>query len=800
LLPFCPILKFAEMTYSFFTQSMKRLALVILQFFLFTTGFSQSIHGKVSNTRNEPLSGVTVHLLNTNLGTMTDNEGSYQLHDLKPGTYRVQVSAIGFATIEQIVSITDDENLTDFQLTEAATQLDDVIVTAQKTEEEIQKVPLSVSAISSVKVQQYRMWSSKDITAVVPNLFSSNPGDNRNVTSIRGITSTSYDPSVTTYVDGVNQFSLDTYIAPLVDVERIEVLRGPQGTLYGRNAMGGVINIITKQPDSRTSGFSEINLGTYGQQRYTAGVRMPLVKDKLFLSVSGLYEQSNGFYTNEYDNSHFDKKHSLVGNYYLRYIVSPSWVFTLNLKHNENRNGGTFPLSYDAISNPFKVNQNSVTTMVDNVFNGSFSASYAGRVFNFSSQTTYQSNWRYYKQPIDGDFSPIDGVTIINNYGKAWNKVKAWTQEFKFTSPALESKVKWTGGIYLFHQDNPSKQATHFGNDAAFIDPNAIPNSSLINTSTGRSTGFAFFGQTTYSLSKKLDLISGLRYDFERKKLSVKGEYEASNALFTTRPDTAASADFAAISPKVGLSFRASGQSHLYFNYSRGFRTGGLTPLSSDPSQPPLFAYQPEYSNNLELGIKENLFEHKLRLSTTLFYIRATDVQVPTLVLPQAVTITRNAGELESKGVEAEVSATPLPHLQLDYNFGYTDARYTSLTLSKNGAEANLKGNHQLFTPNNTSMLAIQYDLNLNASHTVKLIGRFEWMHLGDLYFDLANTIRQSGYNLLNARVGVTVKDWELFLWGRNLSDTRYISYAYDFGAAHLGDPQNIGISLRKNF
>jgi iron complex outermembrane receptor protein len=138
--------------------------------------------------------------------------------------------------------------------------------------------------------------------------------------------------------------------------------------------------------------------------------------------------------------------------------------------------------------------------------------------------------------------------------------------------------------------------------------------------------------------------------------------------------------------------------------------------------------------------------------------------------------------------------------LQLDYNFGYTDARYTSLTLSKNGAEANLKGNHQLFTPNNTSMLAIQYDLNLNASHTVKLIGRFEWMHLGDLYFDLANTIRQSGYNLLNARVGVTVKDWELFLWGRNLSDTRYISYAYDFGAAHLGDPQNIGISLRKNF
>ncbi|WP_315816025.1 TonB-dependent receptor plug domain-containing protein [Paraflavitalea speifideaquila] len=124
----------------------------------------------------------------------------------------------------------------------------------------------------------YRLWNTKDITAIVPNLYSADPGDNRNVTSIRGITTTSYDPAVATYIDGVNQFGLDTYISQLSDIERIEVLRGPQGTLYGRNAMGGVINIITKQPGNHLTGFAEANMGNYGQHRIAAGIRTPLIK------------------------------------------------------------------------------------------------------------------------------------------------------------------------------------------------------------------------------------------------------------------------------------------------------------------------------------------------------------------------------------------------------------------------------------------------------------------------------------------------------------------------------------------
>jgi iron complex outermembrane receptor protein len=208
-------------------------------------------------------------------------------------------------------------------------------------------VPLSISAISSRQVNEYRLWNNKELTAIVPNLYSANSGDDRNVTAIRGIATTSYDPAVTTYIDGVNQFSLDTYIANLSDVERIEVLRGPQGTLYGRNAMGGVINIITKQPGNTLTGYAEINIGNHNQQRYSAGIKIPLVKNKLFFGVSALYNTRDGYYKNDFNNTSFDRQNAYMGNYYLRFLPNSKWTITLNAKHQENRNNGPFTLVND---------------------------------------------------------------------------------------------------------------------------------------------------------------------------------------------------------------------------------------------------------------------------------------------------------------------------------------------------------------------------------------------------------------------------------------------------------------------
>lgn len=763
-----------------------------------------TISGQVTDNKANPVSDATVYILNTNLGTYTGKQGEFEFKNIPGGKYILQVSAIGFAVADEEVD--NQSGNIKIVLSQSSMQLDEVVVSAQKREELLQKLPFSISALSSNKVEQYRLWNSKDITGIIPNLYAGNPGDNRNVTSIRGITSSSYDPAVATYIDGVNQFSLDTYIAQLFDVERIEVLRGPQGTLYGRNAMGGVINIITQKPTNHTNGFVETNFGNYGQMRHSLGIKTPVVNNKLFFGAILMYDKTNGYYKNEFNNSNFDKQHSITGNYYLVYNASDKLSLSLNVKHNNHRNNGPFSLVNgvdEAFANPFKLNQNATSKMIDNTFNSSLSVKYTGRHLNFTSQTAWQTNLRYYTKPLDGDFSPIDGVTIINNYGNKWNNVKALTQEFRFSSPAsVSSLLKWTTGIYLFHQSVPNKQATHFGNDAAYVGAPDI-NFSVINTTTGKNSGAAFYGQATYTIAPDLDLTAGIRYDYEHKKQSILGEYQKDpdpNPQFETRPDTTGSANFHAVSPKLSLAYQFSKNNNGYITYSRGFRAGGFTQLSSDPSQPPLFVFKPEYSNNYEIGIKNNWLNNRFRLNIALFYANITNAQVPTLILPDAITITKNAGRLNTKGFELEFSSKPVKDLDIEYNFGYTDAKYKTLKLSLYGSELDLNGNRQVFTPTTTSVLAVQYNFDLGTKQDMKFIIRGEWFALGKHYFDLANTIKQNAYSLLNARSGITSKNFDLVLWIRNITDQRYISYAYDFGAVHLGAPQTYGVTLTGRF
>ena len=204
--------------------------------------------------------------------------------------YSAEISAIGFARIEKKIRFPLGTDSLIIRLSPSVKQLDAVVVTAEKQESNIQNVPVSITALSSRDIDAYRLWANKDLKGIVSNLYSADPGDGRNVISIRGITSTSYDPAVVTYIDGVPQFTLDTYIPQLFDVDHIDVLKGPQGTLYGRNALGGVINIVTKQPDNQVHASFEISLGNYGLERYSFNFSTPLIKGKLFLGVAGLYE------------------------------------------------------------------------------------------------------------------------------------------------------------------------------------------------------------------------------------------------------------------------------------------------------------------------------------------------------------------------------------------------------------------------------------------------------------------------------------------------------------------------------
>jgi iron complex outermembrane recepter protein len=762
-----------------------------------------TISGNVKDRSGKSIDNATVRVLNANGATSTDAAGNFSLAVNAAGSYTLEVSHIGFSNFTGVVK-TEAGNQLNIILYDIAAQLEDIVVTANKREQVLQKTPGSISAFTARDAVQYRLWNTKELTGIVPNFFANNSGDDRNVSSIRGITTTSYDPAVAVYVDGVNQFSLDTYIPQLADIERIEVLRGPQGSLYGRNAMGGVVNIITKQPRNTTNGFAEINVGDYGLQRYSAGIRTPVVKDKLYFGAAAVFQKRNGYYQNDFNNSSFDKQQAFTGNYFLKYLLNQQWSVTANLKHQNNRNSGAFPLVYgveDAISNPYKVNQNAVGTMADNTLNASLAVVYTGKNFQFSAQSAWQSNRRIYETPIDGDFSPIDGVTVVNDYGGEWNKVKVFTQEFRFSSPAQnDGKLSWVAGLYFYSQRNPTKQGTHFGEDAELI---GVPgkNFTTINTSLGKNKGMALFAQANYALNKQLSVIGGLRIDRESKYLSVNGQYQPDGEdAITTQPDTSSTARFSAVSPKLGLAYELNKTSNLFATYSRGFRTGGLTQLSSDPSQPPLYPYKPEYSNNIEIGWKNLAHDNRLRLNITAFYTVVTDAQVPTLVLPDAFTVTRNTGKLKSKGVELELAAKPLKGFDIIYNFGYTQAKYSSLKVAQNGNAVDLSGKKQIFTPDRTSMLALQYGYAIGRKYPITVSARAEWFYIGETYFDLANNLRQSPYQLLNLRVGASSKWVDVFFWARNLTGKKYVAYAYDFGAVHLADPATKGITASFRF
>jgi len=766
---------------------------------------AQHFIGKTISEKGIIIRGATVHVLNTDVSIISDEAGIFSIPPLTNGNYSLEVSAIGFARIEKKIQIPQSEDTLVVSLPFSTTQLDAVIVTAEKKESDNQNVPISITSLSSREVEAYRLWANKDLKGIVSNMYAADPGDGRNVISIRGITSTSYDPAVVTYIDGVPQFTLDTYIPQLFDVDHIEVLKGPQGTLYGRNALGGVINITTKQPDDQIRASFELSSGNYGLERYTFIFSAPLIKGKLWLGAAGMYEGSLGYYTNDFNNSYFDQQYRDADNIYLKYLLNTKWSFTMNLKNLWNHNKGAFPLNptvESAFAKPYHLDQNAIGEMVDNTLNTSLQIRHTGSKMDFSSLTAYQSNYRYYKSPVDGDFSPLDIISIVNDYGKNWNKVSAWTEELRLSSAtAAVSPLKWAVGSYLFLQKAPNKQGVHFGADAALAgSPDS--NYTIINTAQIKNQGAAFYGQLEYALSNHFSAVAGLRYDYQQSNAEVSGLYLPDGSIngFPTQPDTSGKTTYHALSPMFSFSFHPDDHAHIYVSYNRGFRTGGLTQLSSDPSQPPLYPYQPEYSNNYELGLKSNYFTNRLHANFAIFYNTVQSVQIPTLILPDAITVIKNAGGLDSKGFEAELQGLVLPGLELTYHFGYTHAAYTSGKLSSNGNAVDLDGKRQVFTPDMTSMGVMQYSFKLPKPIGVNAFIRGEWYYFGKQFFDLSNLQEQSSYQLLNASVGITYSFFSISAWLRNITGTQYVAYAYDFGAARLGDPYTYGVNMKFKF
>ena len=256
----------------------------VLAFLLITvSGFSQETINLTISAKNKQgvkIEGVEVNFLNFNRGVGLKQNTGLVYNNLAKGYYELLITAEGFASVIWKGQLDRSQEIT-ILMESNAIKLDEVVVTSDKKESNILNTPGSISSINAKQIRNMRIWEISDLTGFAPNLFIATSGDNRNVTGIRGMVTTSYDQSVATYVDGVAQFNLDTYLPQLNEIESIDIIRGAQGTFYGRNAMGGVINITTKKPSNTNQINAGVQMGNYGQKRINAAVNTPIIKKNI---------------------------------------------------------------------------------------------------------------------------------------------------------------------------------------------------------------------------------------------------------------------------------------------------------------------------------------------------------------------------------------------------------------------------------------------------------------------------------------------------------------------------------------
>ena len=739
---------------------------------------SSTLTGTVTTTAGQPVPFATVAVLNSTLGATADQGGNFSIAHVPSGRQTVAVSSVGYATRTHTVTVGTGPSVPlTFQLLASTAGLGEVVVSAQKDETTLQQTPMAVSALGTKQLREYRVWDFKDFTALAPNLFVIEHANSTggNFLNIRGVMGFSNEQAVATYVDGVYQF--DYYSAPtqLLNIERIEVLRGPQGTLYGRNALGGVVNIVTKQPTNTPSGYAEVSVGNYGQRRYALAVQAPLVKDKLFLSLGGQHGHRQGVFKNLVTNSDFDEQTSWLFNGTLRYVATDRLSFALSAYGEHNNDRGAYPWvpsRQQVEQQPWQIYSNYSNTEQRRNLSSSFKATYRLPGVTLSSVTALQHYDGQFADRFDFDFTGQDLIS-----GTTFNVQRNFTQELRASSnPSSTRRLSWTVGTFAFRQHTPEglRNGFYLRTDSLLLPANE---QGLLTTGSSLNRGIAGFGQVTYQLTDRLSVTGGLRYDYETRELVNGSAFTLGGGPATvTQADTTFHADFRAWSPKAIFSYQASANVLAYASYARGFRAGGLNTTAPTRAEIP---YQPEHSDNYELGLKTTLPNQRARVNVALFYLQQRDQQIATTTngLNNAIL---NVGKMNNFGAELEAAAVPVKGLELSWNAAYNYARYAALPLYNytENRPQQYAGNQPINTPVVSSMLTAQYTYALGqGKQQPAVFVRGEWRYLGQYYFDYYNQDKQTGYALFNARAGVSSRHLELAFWVRNVFERKYITY-----------------------
>ncbi len=689
-------------------------------------------------------------------------------------------------------------------------------VTAQKREELLQKVPIAVSSIDSIKIDALQVSNINEVGRISPNFKSYNDGSGLyTMIASRGIFTIDVVPVVGVYIDDIPLFNTSAFPSVLSDIERIEVLRGPQGTLYGRNTLAGAINIITKTPTNETTGFASVGYGNLNQIEADAGVSLPLVDNVLFSRFGVSARLRDGYIENtllETDNLLEHQRYG--GNLQLTYLPSDKLSFSLNSSlHQKEVDAQAFvggagvsgeDIAAELENTPYKVDINTQGVYETLVSNNALKIGYKTDSLSIMSITSmqYTDNTAH---DDELDFLPFD-LNTRKNFSRTFTTL---SEEFRVSSEW--SNLQWLAGVFVYNFNIDGQEDNEFGiaNAGFATDPEAAAQYpyTLITVSEQQHTGFAAFGNAEYMIMKSLRVNGGLRFEREEAQADVSRSYTKDGNDNYQYPNLGVfpatfeeTETFSAASPKVGISYDVLDNVMLYGNIARGYRPGGFNSFAANEDAA---KFAPEYSWNYEAGIKSMFMQNRIKVNLTGFYIDYQDQQLYTILDIATFNIGRdNLSRSVSIGAELETELALLEGLTAFINVGVLDTEITDYKAITTVGELDYTGNKQGYSPQFNGNLGLNYEIPINDLLTLKATADYQYQT--DMFFDPENTIQQDAYSLLNARLVVSTEMVDLIFWGQNLTDETYYSYGYNFagvgGFANYGLPRTFGSKLSVKF
>jgi len=719
------------------------------------------------------------------------------------------------------------------------------VISNPKESYDLRKLPASATILGAAESETGGKNSIRGISAVVPNLFIPDYGSKlTSAVYIRGVGSRfSPSPSVGLYEDNVPFIDKSAFDFEFMDIERIEVLRGPQGTLYGRNSLGGIIHIRTKSPFAKPGTEVKIGAGSYGQYYGSVNTRQKLSKKAAF-TAGGFYRGEDGFFTNDYTGKKADKGYATGGRIRLAYNITPSWKAEV-ASQLEFNNQNSYPYGkYDKITgetaNP---NYNDSSSYKRLLNTSSLVVTHNAPGWKLNLISAYQFLKDTLK--LDQDFSPLSIYTM-----KQSQKIRSFTQEAVFKSENSKN-YQFVSGVSGFVQSNFTDAPVVFGEagvDRFFqgtfdrlYQTGAMPYRMIVGNETipsegeflQKSFGFAAFHQVTLRrlFTEKLSLTLGLRYEFEKQSLDYMSAMSMS--LSFTRPGVPVpismtvpalaegehNQQFGQFLPKISLRYAAGENSSLYATSARGYKAGGYNiQMFSDILQGKLMGgmpgsgggssddvsgkitYRPEYNWNHEIGFSRILVPEKLKLNASVFYIDSRDQQVVQFAGTTGMgRIAKNAAKSYSTGAELSAEYKIFEGLNALVSWGYTHAEFIEYTDNQN----DYAGKFVPFVPANTANANLTYSKEFSGRAIDGYSITARYTGAGRIYWTEKNDVYQNYYSTLDIEGSLKFSIFEVSAWLRNLTDSKYNTFYFETlgeGFAQYGRPFNFGAGVKMRF